>query len=152
MEVFRLSRKKYSSALSGRGASIMGARWNSPGVEIIYTASNRSLAMAELAVHLTLAALPDDFMMLTIFIPDNTSIKVIHEKVLPAGWNSFPHQASTRIYGDSFIKENKYCLLKVPSAVTRGDFNILLNPYHSEFKNIKILSAEAFPFDKRIFE
>ena len=55
MEVYRLTRQKFASRLSGKGAAIKGARWNSPGVEIVYTAVNRSLAMAEVAVHFTLA-------------------------------------------------------------------------------------------------
>ena len=152
MEVFRLSAGKWSKSLSGKGAALKGARWNSAGTEIIYTSSNRSLAMAEVAVHLTLATLPGDYMMITIFIPDDTSIKVVQEKDLPEDWNSFPHGSATRVFGDDFINENKYCLLKTPSAVTKGDFNILINPAHPEFKKIKIISIEPFPFDYRIFK
>jgi len=51
MEVFRLSRAKYADQLSGYGAALKGARWNSRGVEMIYAAENRSLAMAEVLVH-----------------------------------------------------------------------------------------------------
>ena len=54
MEVFRLTRSKFSNILSGKGAAEKGARWNSMGMELIYTAANRSLAMAEVAVHFTL--------------------------------------------------------------------------------------------------
>jgi|GEM_PF-4099468 len=36
MEVFRLAGKKYSKILTGAGAAINGARWNSKGIEIIY--------------------------------------------------------------------------------------------------------------------
>ena len=152
MEVFRLSRKKYSNSLSGLGASIKGARWNSPGTEIIYTSSNRSLAMAEIAVHFTLATLPNDYKMLTINIPDNISVLEIDEDNLSKGWNAFPHPVFTQKYGDEFIRENKFCLLKIPSAVTKGDFNILINPFHLEFRQIKIIKVEDFPFDRRIFK
>ena len=71
MEVYRLSRESFALPLSGKGAALKGARWNSPGVELIYSAANRSLAMAEIAVHFTLATLPSDYVMLTIFIPDD---------------------------------------------------------------------------------
>ncbi len=152
MEVYRLSTKKWSKILSGKGAALKGARWNSPGTEIIYTGSNRSLAMAEIAVHFTVANLPKDYMMITIFVPDDISIKVIQEKDLPKDWNSFPYASSTRIFGDEFINNNEYCLLKVPSAVTKGDYNILINPSHPEFKKIRIIKEEPFPFDHRIFE
>lgn len=130
MEVYRLSREKFASTLSGKGAALKGARWNSIGVELIYTAGNRSLAMAEVAVPLRKVTLSE----------------------LPADWSTFPHPTSTQEIGDRFVSENRYGILQIPSAVTYGDYNILINPNHSEFKRIKILDTEHFPFDKRIFK
>ena len=152
MEAFRLSREKYAVPLSGKGAAMKGARWNSVGVEIIYTASNRSLAMAEVAVHLTLATIPADYMMLTIYLPDDISLQKLTNEDLPVNWNAFPHPNSTQAIGDKFVSENKYGVLQIPSVVTQGDYNLLINPYHSEFLKIKIIEMESFPFDKRIFK
>ena len=152
MEVYRLSRVKYAAVLSGKGAAIKGARWNSVGVEIIYTAANRSLAMAEIAVHFTLATLPADYKMITIFIPDNISLLKLNISDLPADWNMFPHPNSTQAIGDKFVADNKYCVLQIPSVVTYGDYNFLINPNHNDFAGIKITSVEKFPFDKRIFK
>jgi RES domain-containing protein len=151
MEVFRLSREKYAEPLSGKGAALKGARWNSVGVDLIYTASNRSLAMAEVAVHLTLATIPDDYVILTIYLPDDISIQKLNTTDLPANWNSFPHPISTQAIGDRFSAENKYCVLQIPSAVTQGDHNLLINPNHPEFSKIKIVEIKKFPFDRRIF-
>jgi len=152
MELFRLTRKKYSKSLSGIGAAKNGARWNSKGVEVIYTAANRSLAMAEVSVHFTMATLPDDYQMITIFVPDDISTKQINSNKLPKNWNVFPHIKATKKIGDQFISEGKFCCLKVPSAVTSGDFNFLINPSHKSFSKIKIIKIEPFPFDKRIFK
>ncbi len=152
MEVFRLSREKFATPLSGKGAALKGARWNSVGVELIYTASNRSLAMAEVAVHLTLATLPPDYVMTTIHLPDDISVQKLNEKDLPAGWNAFPYRTETQAVGDLFVLASKNCVLQVPSAVTRGDHNLLINPHHAEFRNVEILEIEPFPFDKRIFD
>ncbi len=151
MEVFRLAREKFAD-LSGRGSALKGARWNSPGVELIYTAQNRSLAMAEVAVHFTLATLPSDYFMLTLYIPDHTSLVKIEEFDLSFDWNSFPHPISNQYIGDRFVADHTHCVLKVPSAVTKGDFNLLINPRHLEFTGIKIIDKEKFPFDKRIFK
>ena len=151
MEAYRLSREKFASPLSGKGAAIKGARWNSIGVELIYSASNRSLAMAEVAVHFTLATLPSDYQMMTLFLPDDVSTKKLHESDLPTDWNTFPHPSSTQTIGDRFVSENKYCVLQIPSAVTQGDYNLLINPNHPDFSKIKIISMDKFPFDKRIF-
>ena len=151
MEVYRLSKEKYKGDLSGKGASLKGARWNSMGVEVLYTASNRSLSMAEVAVHIPLA-LAKDYYMLTIYIPDSVSVLKIKSSDLPDDWNKFPHSDSTKKIGDDFIREGKYCLLQVPSAVTPGDYNYLINPSHSEFKKILIIDESPFSFDDRLFK
>jgi RES domain-containing protein len=152
MEAYRLSRERYASPLSGKGAAIKGARWNSVGVEMIYTASNRSLAMAEVAVHFTWATLPVDYMMITIFLPDDISLLKVNIRDLPANWNTFPHPVSTQAIGDKFITDNKFCVLQIPSVVTQGDYNLLINPNHPDFAGIKIIAIENFPFDRRIFK
>ncbi len=152
MNVFRLAREKYAKHLSGAGSAIKGARWNSPGIELIYTAANKSLAMAEVAVHFTLATIPDDYYMITINIPADMKGKRISLAGLPVDWNEFPHPSSTQKIGDNFVRENKYCILFVPSVVTQGDFNILINPNHKDFSRIAIAKTEKFPFDRRIFK
>lgn len=152
MEVFRLSRAKYADQLSGYGAALKGARWNSRGVEMIYTAENRSLAMAEVLVHLSLAMLPRDFMMLTIFIPDEIEVFNLPASKLSDGWNNFPHKRITQELGDLFIHEKQYAVMRVPSVVTQGDFNLLINPGHPLFKEVSIVRKEPFPFDERIFK
>lgn len=152
MEVFRLARKEFSLPLSGKGAAIKGARWNSTGVELVYTAANRSLAMAEVAVHFSLATLPPDFVMMTIDIPDSVSRTTISEKELPDNWSEFPHPAATQKVGDQFVSDNQFCLLIIPSVVTQGDYNVLINPNHKEFKKLRVSEIVDFPFDKRIFK
>jgi len=152
MKVFRLSRKKYSKELSGKGASLSGNRWNSKGTEIIYCASSRALAMAEVAVHLNLALIPNDYLMIEINIPDSIDIKHIEISKFPPDWDLFPHILPTQKIGDEFINENKYCVIKVASAVVKGDVNFLINPYHKDFKLIEIKNSYSFPFDKRFFK
>jgi RES domain-containing protein len=152
MHVYRLAREKHAIPLSGIGAAKYGARWNPVGIELIYTAQNRSLAMAEVAVHLTLATLPDDYMILTIYIPDDIKIKQLTEADLPRGWQEFPHPVSTQDIGKKFVLENEYCVLIIPSVVTQGDNNVLINPNHKDFSKITITSIDKFPFDKRIFK
>lgn len=121
-------------------------------MEMVYVAANRSLAMAEVAVHFTLATLPNDYRMATLFIPDDIAIQKQDVFQLPPNWNTFPHPSNTQAIGDRFIADNGFCLLQVPSAVVQGDYNFLLNPNHTDFGRISIVSIEKFPFDKRIFQ
>ncbi|GAA0877398.1 RES family NAD+ phosphorylase [Algoriphagus jejuensis] len=152
MRVFRLSRKKYPIELNGKGAAMSGNRWNSKGTEIVYCAESRALAMAEVVVHLSLASLPNDFLMLEIDIPDAVSVSEFGKDELPKAWNSFPHLLGTQKIGDDFVLERKFAVLKVPSAVVPGDFNYLINPQHPDFSKIQIAAQVDFPFDSRIFK
>lgn len=149
MLVYRLTRAKYKNQLSGKGSAIRGGRWNSPGIEMIYCSTNRSLAMAEVAVHLTIGTLPKDYFMLEIKIPDSIEPKTIAD--LPSNWNVFPHSSICKDIGDTFILDAEELILKVPSAVTQGDFNILINPVHPHFKKVKIKTAKPYSFDRRLF-
>jgi len=153
MICYRLAREKYKDSLSGAGAAKCGGRWNSLGIELIYTASNRALAMAELLVNMKMDEIPDDYFMMSISIPDDTKLKQIIVEHLPSQWNSLvEYMPVTKSIGNAFIQENEYCLLQVPSAVVKGDYNILINPFHKSFKKISIVEVEKFPFDRRLFE
>lgn len=152
MRVFRLIRKKYGIELSGKGAAVCGNRWNSKGTELIYCADSRALAMAEVAVHISLSILPKDYVMVEIEIPTSVTVSSLAFDDLPPNWNSFPHLLDTQKIGDDFVSERKSCVLKVPSAVVPGDFNFLINPHHQYFSAIKIVAEEDFPFDSRLFQ
>lgn len=150
MKVYRLTRRKFSHDFNGKGAAICGARWNSKGTEIIYASESRALAMAEVAVHLSFDTLPSDFMMLEIDIPDTiTFAPTLTVDDLRPSWNVFPHDGNTQLIGDQFIQANQFCVMKVPSAVVKGDFNILINPMHADFGKITITDESDFPFDQR---
>jgi len=149
MEVFRLVKSIYARELNGKGAALYGGRWNSKGVELIYTAGNRSLAMVEVLVNLPFNQLPSDLVMLTLGIPEDIVLQDCELHRLPPDWNRLPAVAATGLIGDSFVHQNEACLLKVPSVVTQGDFNYLINPAHRDFGLIRITKVEAFPLDQR---
>jgi RES domain-containing protein len=150
MIVFRLSKSRFSKDLSGRGAELVGGRWNSKGLPMLYTSSSRALCTAEIAVHCPLGIVPFDYEIIEIEIPE-TSIQIIQENQLSGNWKQFPHQNFIKKIGDEFLKKNEFLVLKVPSAVVSGDFNYLINPFHATFSEVKIIKIEKFEFDKRLF-
>ena len=150
MEVYRLSKEKYVNNLNGKGSSISGGRWNSKGIESIYVASSRALAMAEIIVHLPGGMLRENYKVMVIYLPDDISLHKINIRDLPNDWNTFPHPATTQILGDKLFIENKYCVFQVPSVVVKGEFIFLINPKHEEFKKVKIVDIEDFLFDTRV--
>lgn len=151
MIVFRLSKSKFASDLSGKGAEKSGGRWNNKGTALVYTSASRALCTTEIAVHTPLGNLPLDYKLISIEIPDAIKIRKIDTLALPANWKSFPHSHSTREIGDKFVSEGIFAVLQVPSVVVQDEFNFLINPAHADFHNIHILAVEPFDFDERLF-
>ena len=151
MIVYRLSKSKYASDLSGKGAEKIGGRWNSKGIALVYTSESRALCTTEIAVHTPLGNLPFGYELITIEIPDEIPIKEVSSADLPLEWKSIPHSPASQKIGNCFVAEGKFMVLKVPSVVVPGDFNYLLNPAHAEFYKVKIKSVEPFNFDERLF-
>ena len=149
MEVFRITTKKWANTL---GASGYAARWNSEGVFVIYTAENKSLACLENLVHRNGFGLDDNFSVMIIDISDKVSVGKLDVNLLPKDWNYTDEKSyiKCRKLGDKWILEKKTCVLKVPSALIEGEFNILINPNHKDFHKIKLKSTEKFTFDNRL--
>ena len=149
MMVFRLSKEQFAQDLSGKGAELVGGRWNSRGNAMLYTSQSIALCVTEIAVHVPLGILPKDYQLIHIEIPENDFLEI---KRLPKDWQSFPHSNSTQMIGDKFLKEHKHLVFKVPSAAVQGEFNFLINPRHKNFNQIKIVKIENFNFDERLFK
>ncbi len=150
MIVFRLSKSKFAKDLSGKGAELAGGRWNNKGNALIYTSESRALCTAQTAVHIPLGIVPSNYDIISIKIPDKLILD-LDPGLLPRDWKQFPHSAETQNIGDDFIAESEYLALRVPSAVIQDEKNILINPRHPRFKEVKILSIEPFAFDERLF-
>jgi RES domain-containing protein len=151
MIVFRLSKSKFADDLSGKGAEKSGGRWNSKGTALVYTSESRALCTTEIAVHTPLGNLPLDYVLVIIEIPDDILILELAIAELPVDWSSFPHPHSTQKIGDNFVAEGKFSVMKVPSVVVQGDYNILINPEYVESSGIKIITIVPFNFDERLF-
>lgn len=152
MKLFRICKEKYKDTLSGYGASLFGGRWNSKGVELIYTAESRALASYEVSVHVPLSLLSKDYFMIEIEVSDSVVIEVLDEAKFPFGWDNHPVHQNSQLIGDSFVRECKSLILKVPSVVVKGDYNYLINERHSDFSKIKIVKSYHFPFDESIMQ
>lgn len=118
---------------------------------MIYTSESRALALAEVVVHLSAFALPLEYVMLTLEIPDSSKVQEISANELKSDWNAFPHSMETQRLGDQFIRDKKTLILKVPSAVVHGDSNMLINPRHQDVIKVKVVDIQDFPLDNRLF-
>ncbi len=149
---FRLCKTKFvDTAFSGEGARLNGGRWNSPGVAMVYTSSSLSLATLEVLVHLEdPEAFARLFSWVGIEIPGDL-IERLDDGHLLKGWCADETNMSSRSIGDAWIRSGRTAVLAVPSVVTPGEWNYLLNPAHSGFSKIRIGPAKPFQPDPRLF-
>lgn len=149
LEVWRVTDKQFkNSAFSGEGARLWGGRFNSPGKKAVYTSGSLSLALLEILVQtndrtnlkkkvLLKASIPEEI----IFYPQVTD--------LPEQWNRIPVSKDSQRYGDNWIREEEYAVLKVPSVVVPVEFNYVINPKHPLFNQISISESQPIPLDPR---
>jgi RES domain-containing protein len=115
---------------------------------MVYTASSRALAVLEMLVHVTRETAPLHALLFPIEIPDDL-IAAIPE--LPHGWNSHPEGRETQLIGDQWVAEERSPAMFVPSAIIPAERNILINPNHERFGEIRVGEAEPHAFDRRLF-
>ena len=151
MKVWRICRAIHAAgAFSGEGARLYGGRWNSQGVRIVYTSSSLALAAVETFVNLEPNLRPDDLVSIEAQIPERLATERLDLYSLPRKWYAL-RDDSLRTIGDLWIREGKTVALHVPSAAIRGEWNVLLNPQHPDFRKLRIEKPKAFEFDLRMF-
>lgn len=147
--VYRLIKSIYAQdGLTGEGAKQYPGRWNHHGYPMIYCAATLSLAALELLANLD--TLPS-FSLTYLQIDIPTSL-VQTSKTLPAGWNNYPKDIASQDFGTHWLLKKQTAVLKVPSVIIPIEFNYLINPLHSDFTKIKLMTSEPFSFDERFFK
>ncbi|MGA7558260.1 MAG: RES family NAD+ phosphorylase [Terriglobales bacterium] len=151
MRLWRICREVHAAgAFSGEGARVYGGRWNRQGVRVVYASPSLALAAIETFVHLEPNLRPDDLVSIEAELPDNLAIDRLDLNSLPRKWHELRDE-SLATFGDHWIRAGKTVALHVPSAAIRGEWNVLLNPAHSDFHKLKIERPKRFEFDLRMF-
>ena len=152
MQVWRLSKAKYAAvAFTGEGARLFSGRWNPAGVRMVYTSSSLALAAVEFFVHLDPSVAPDDLVAVPASIPPELFVERIAPRDLPRNWRATDNLRLQKI-GAEWIRSQRSVALEVPSVAIEGDWNILLNPEHPDYKRIEIGKHRPFHFDERMFK
>ncbi|ETX07814.1 RES family NAD+ phosphorylase [Candidatus Entotheonella palauensis] len=151
MKAYRICQTRYiDTAFEGTGSARAGGRWNAIGQAVVYLAEHRGTAALELMVHTPKSALKTmRFSIFEVDIPDDL-IAVVDVVTWPIGWDSIPEtNASIRI-GSEWYEARETLALKVPSVIVHHESNVLLNPAHPDFAQVRIEPPEPFVFDDRL--
>jgi RES domain-containing protein len=152
MRVFRIAAARFArsrkQAFSGEGGLYAPARWHTVGRPIVYTAQSLSLAALEILVHLKQTNDVRPFRAFTLEVPDNVILKPAS---YPARWRA--RIGVSRAFGDQWLEAQASLALLVPSAISLGEWNVLLNPLHRQFSLRWVVRGPvAYSFDARLLE
>jgi RES domain-containing protein len=153
MVVYRIYKSALrSKAFSGKGARLHGARWNFPGIPVVYTSQTLSLCVLELLVHAGAVPIKRkmDLEYRPATIPDEAKIFFVEPTGIPSNWRACPYPESTQEFGARLLKDNQYSVISIPSAVIPEERNYLINPLHPDFIKIQLGDPVAFPSDSRL--
>jgi RES domain-containing protein len=142
--VYRVTPPAFAGNLSGGGARRHGGRWNPAGVPVLYTSNSTALCLLEILVNVKTAYLPNLNRVL-IEIPEK--LVCPEDPVFLAGIDQ------AREYGLRWLAEEQWLGLKVASSVLSGSpdgFNVILNPAHPDFREIRILENAPLSVDQRL--
>jgi RES domain-containing protein len=150
MHVWRLYPGRFrETAFTGVGGLYVASRWNHLGTAMVYCATSPALAALELFVNLEPNEVPDDLLMAAAEIPDDL-VESLNLDLLTSDWRDLNNLAC-RDLGSGWADSGRSVALRVPSAIVDGDWNLLLNPKHKDFRKIKLIAPKPFRFDGRMF-
>jgi RES domain-containing protein len=150
LRIWRICPTSYAAeAFGGQGGLHYSARWHNKGRRIVYTAESRSLAALEVLANVLERQVLSTEPWVLIWVDVPSSLIEVPSRY-PDDWRALPPPDSTRAFGDAWLESARSPALRVPSAVTLGEFNYLLNPRHPAFAELRFGTPEPFSFDPRL--
>lgn len=138
--------------LDGMGGAVAGGRWSPRGKPAIYTSCHTSTALLELLVH-TGGMLPaaGRLHLITLEIPDDCYDSA-YVPAPPLGWGELERDPrATVVIGTRWLAAQEQLAMRVPSALSPLDFNVLLNPRHKDMATVEVVSKVPFLVDSQAF-
>jgi RES domain-containing protein len=150
MRLWRLGKKQYARSLDGEGAHRVGGRWNPAGMSALYASRSTATATLEVLVHMHWSALPDDYALTCLEIPNGISQATLDTSVFPADWRFVDEHPYCQEMGARWLRESSSLILFVPSAAVPQEENAIINPLHPEINAVQIASVQPYTFDPRL--
>jgi len=140
--------------LSGAGAKITGGRWNAPGDAVVYASETQALACLETIVHLNAGGLPLNRYLVAVTIPAVVWRRARTERAaaLPVGWDADPVGRASVRFGTDWLRSAECAVLRVPSVIVPDEFNVIINPLHSECGGIRAVKVRKWLYDPRLMK
>ena len=144
-----VSPRHEATAWTGEGARRFGGRWNSPGRPVVYAADTLSLAALERLVHLEDHEVVGRHRWAWIEY-DAKQMTTLADDDLPASWRDDPAPPETQRVGDRWLAAGRPLVLRVPSVLVPGEYNVMFNPADPRFDALTRSPFDRFVFDARL--
>jgi RES domain-containing protein len=122
------------------------ARWTSKTSPVVYTSLSPGGAMLEFLVHRE-STLTEALCLATAQLP---AAGVQNLSDPPPRWEERPYRKEVQAVGDAWLERRESLALKVPSAVCPDELNMLINPAHSDFALLAVISVKNVSLDSRL--
>lgn len=142
-----LTKKEAFSGVSGFSAD---GRWHSSGRYLDYSAESLSLAILERLIHYKRFNALEPHVLYALEVPDAAIAPVVS---VPPGWDSQDLLPAAQAIGNAWCDRKTSPALLVPSAVTPGEQNLMVNTHHPDWRWSWVISGpKAFAFDSRLID
>lgn len=121
-------------------------RWVSPNTPALQVATTPALALLDAYLSGTLAAAGQPVIAhLQCPAPQLCRLDTPHED-----WRDRVFRNEVRLHGDRWALEQQSLLLRVPSPLCPGEYNVLVNVLHPEFTQLKLVDTCPVETDERL--
>ncbi len=149
MQAWRIARAPHALDRSGAGGIAAGGRWHGLGIPVIYAGLSVEICALEKLVH-TGSFLPADLQLVALDLPDDPAL--FEPAPVPdiPDWAAMPPGQASVAFGTAFLRSGRGLGLVVPSAVVPEARNVVLNPLHPRFAEVRMALIRPFTFDPRL--
>jgi RES domain-containing protein len=144
MTLWRLYRRVHGPGLDGVGGLYAAGRWHELGSRVVYFGASPGIVILEKLAHVDPELLPTDLIL------SRFEGEVSVEDLLQSEIDDLRDLKQTRARGETFLKAQTACVLRVPSILVPEEYNLLVNPLHPDASKIHAVDHRDFTFDGRL--
>ena len=150
MRSWRIAIEEAALDRSCEGAKKSGGHWHRPGYPALYAASTAELCVLEKFVHHSEEDDPS-LVLVAIDLPDDPELGWEPDE-LPDGWDEMPASRAAAEFGTRFLEKRSHLYMRVPSTIIREATNLVINPLHPAYEQVRLQVVRPFSFDPRLFK
>lgn len=121
------------------------------GMPALYCGTSVALCILEKFVHVGRTPLPP-LALVAVDLPDHHALYEPGIAALPVGWDDLPTSGAAQVFGGAWLELRAGLAMKVPSVIVKEESNVIINPLHPDYRDVRLSIVRPFTFDSRMFK